>query len=127
MLIAVWGPHDLCDGETVIDAVRALLPPPPPGAPGPLALAADGALAGLLDAAGFETLVVADVATPYEYADEPTYLRAWASPGPCVLAVRQAGQEAFDRAILDASSPFRREDGSYRLDNIFRFAVARVL
>ena len=54
-----------------------------------------------------------------------TYLRAWAAPGPCVMAVRHAGQEAFDNAILDASSPFRQDDGSYRLDNIFRFAVAR--
>ena len=34
-------------------------------------------------------------------------------------------QQAFDKAILDASSPFRRDDGSYQLDNIFRFAVAR--
>ena len=98
---------------------------PPPGAPGPFVLSEDGALAALLATAGFDTLLVADVSTPYEYVDEPTYLRAWAAPGPCVMAVRHAGQDAFDKAILDASAPFRRSDGSYRLDNIFRFAVAR--
>jgi hypothetical protein len=70
-------------------------------------------------------MIVADVSTPYEFADEPTYLRAWASHGPCVMAVRQVGQETFDKAILDVSAPFRRDDGSYRLDNIFRFAVGR--
>jgi SAM-dependent methyltransferase len=125
VLMAVWGPPEQCDGETVIDAVRALLPPPPPGAPGPFVLSEEGALAALLADAGFDTLIVADVSTPYEFADERTYLRAWASPGPCVMAVRQVGQEAFDEAILAVSTPFRREDGSYRLDNIFRFAVAR--
>ena len=81
----------------MIDAVRALLPPPPPGPPGPFALAADGALAALLDAAGFETLVVADVSTPYEYPDESTYLRAWAAPGPCVMAVRHAASGVRQR------------------------------
>ncbi|MDX6476337.1 MAG: hypothetical protein QOH95_1848 [Gaiellaceae bacterium] len=125
VLMAVWGRPEQCDGETVIDAVRALLPPPPPGAPGPFVLSEDGALAELLSAAGFDTLLVADVATPYEYTDESTYLRAWSAPGPCVMAIRQVGQEAFDKAILDASAPFRRDDGSYRLENIFRFAVAR--
>jgi SAM-dependent methyltransferase len=125
LLMAVWGRPEQCDGETVLDAVRPLLPPPPPGAPGPFALSEDGALAALLEAAGFETLIVADVSTPFEYADESTYLRAWAAPGPCVMAARQAGQEAFDKAVVDAGAPFRRADGSYRLDNIFRFAVAR--
>jgi SAM-dependent methyltransferase len=125
VLMAIWGRPEQCDGETVIDGVRALLPPPPPGAPGPLALSEEGALATLLDEAGFETLLVADVSTPFEWADEPTYLRAWAAPGPCVMAVRHVGREAFDEAILAASVPFRRDDGSYRLNNIFRFAVGR--
>jgi SAM-dependent methyltransferase len=125
VLMAVWGKPEHCDGETVIDGVRALLPPPPPGAPGPLALSEEGVLAALLGEAGFETLLVADVSTPLEWPDEPTYLRAWAAPGPCVMAVRHVGRERFDEAILAVSAPFRRDDGSYRLKNIFRFAVGR--
>jgi SAM-dependent methyltransferase len=126
VLMAVWGRPEQCDGEVVLDAVRALLPSPPPGAPGPLALSEDGALAELLDAAGFEQLIVADVPTRLEYSSESNYVSAWASAGPCVMAARLAGQETLDKAILNAGTPFRRNDGSYRLDNIFRFAVARV-
>ncbi len=125
VLMAVWGRPEQCNGEIVLNAVRRLLPPPPPGAPGPLALSEEGALAALLATAGLETLVVADVATPYEHADEADFLRAWEAPGPCVMAIRHAGKAAFDRAILEAAEPFRLEDGSYRFDNVFRFAVAR--
>jgi SAM-dependent methyltransferase len=126
VLILVWGPPEQCEGEIVLQAVRALLPPPPPGAPGPFALSEEGALAALLVSAGFETLIVADVPTSYEHANEAAYLRAWRSPGPCIMAIQEAGQDAFDTAILEAGAPFRRADGSYRLNNIFRFAVARV-
>ena len=41
------------------------------------------------------------------------------------MAVRHVAQDAFNNAILDAASRFRRDDSSYRLDNIFHFAVAR--
>ncbi|HST25542.1 MAG TPA: class I SAM-dependent methyltransferase [Gaiellaceae bacterium] len=125
VLMLVWGPPERCEGEIVLQAVRALLPPPPPGAPGPFALSEEGALAALLESTGFKTLIVADVPTAYEHADEAAYLRAWHSPGPCVMAIRQAGVQAFDNAIIDAGAPFRREDGSYRLNNVFRFAVAQ--
>jgi ubiquinone/menaquinone biosynthesis C-methylase UbiE len=125
VLMLVWGPPELCEGEIVLEAVRELLPPPPPGAPGPFALSEEGALAALLESAGFKTLIVADVPTAYEHADEVAYLRAWRSPGPCVMAIQQAGQTAFDTAVLEAGARFRQDDGSYRLNNIFRFAVAR--
>jgi len=71
-------------------------------------------------------LVVADVATPLEYEDQPTYVRALGSAGPCVMIARQVGQKTFDETLVAAAAPYRRDDGSYRLDNIFRFAVARV-
>ena len=126
VLMLVWGPPEQCEGEIVLQAVRTLLPPPPSGAPGPFALSEEGALAALLESTGFKTIIVADVPMAYEHVDESSYLRAWQSPGPCVMAIRQVGRETFDQAILDAGAPFRREDGSYRLQNVFRFAVARV-
>ena len=126
LLMAIWGPAEQCEGAAVLGAVVALLPPPPPGAPGPFALAEEGALAALLSEAGFETLVVADVATPLEYEDEATYLRGFGAAGPCVMAARLVGRERFDETILAAAAPFRLDDGSYRLDNVFRFAVACV-
>ena len=126
VLVAIWGRAEQCDLAAVLGAVGALMPPPPPGTPGPFALAEEGALSGLVEIAGFETLVVAEVATPIEYPDQETYVRAMGSAGPCVLAARIAGRDKVDEALVTAAEPFRHGDGSYRFDNVFRFAVARV-
>jgi len=42
-----------------------------------------------------------------------------------VQAARLVGRELFDETLVAAAAPFHREDDSLRLDNIFRFAVAR--
>jgi SAM-dependent methyltransferase len=126
VLVAIWGRAEQCDLAAVLGAIGALMPPPPPGTPGPFALAEEGALSGLVESAGFETLVVADVATPIEYPDQETYVRAMGSAGPCVLAARIAGRDKVDEAFVTAAKPFRHGDGSYRFDNVFRFAMARV-
>jgi SAM-dependent methyltransferase len=126
LLMAIWGRPEQCDGAAVLAEVGKLLPPPPPGAPGPFALSEEDALATLIEAAGFETTLVTDVSTPLQYPDEETYVRAMGSAGPCVLAGRLSGEEALRDALLTGAAPFRRADGSYRLDNIFRFAIGAV-
>ncbi|HEV3403670.1 MAG TPA: hypothetical protein VG073_05240 [Gaiellaceae bacterium] len=40
-------------------------------------------------------------------------------------AARLVGRELFDETLVAAAAPLRREDGSLRLDNFFRFAGAR--
>jgi SAM-dependent methyltransferase len=127
VLVAVWGRAEQCEAASVLGAVGKLLPPPPPGAPGPFALAEAGALSSLVEAAGFETLVVADVSTPLEYPDEETWLRGFGSAGPCAFAARLAGLDVLRKTLHDAGAPFRRADGSYRLENVFRFATARAV
>ncbi len=125
LLIVVWGRAEQCDLAMVLGALMSLMPPPPPGTPGPFALAEEGALWGLVERAGFEPLVVADVSTPFEYPDEETYLRGFASAGPCEMIARNAGADALNRTILEAGAPFCNDDGSYHFDNVFRFAVGR--
>src|SRR5205814_1806979 len=44
VVIAVWGKPEQCELADYLAALGALLPPPPPGAPGPWALSEDGAL-----------------------------------------------------------------------------------
>ncbi|MFN2629437.1 MAG: class I SAM-dependent methyltransferase [Gaiellaceae bacterium] len=124
VLVAIWGRAEQCDCADVLGAVGALMPPP--GTPGPFALAAEGALSELVESAGFATLAIADVATPIEYPDQETYVRAMGSAGPCVLAARIAGRATVDDALVAAAEPFQGDDGSYRFANVFRFAVARV-
>ena len=42
--VMVWGPADECDLALHLREIGSLLPPPPPGAPGPFALSEPGAL-----------------------------------------------------------------------------------
>ena len=68
-VFAVWGPPAANPWlSALLDAIGAQLgaPVPPPGMPGPFALSEDGALAGVLAAAGFHDIEVRDVAVPMQ-------------------------------------------------------------
>jgi SAM-dependent methyltransferase len=122
--VMVWGPSEECELAPHLAAVGALLPPPP-GAPGPFRLSEPGALRRLVEEAGFAVAVVADAAAAFVYPDEPTALRGLLSAGPCVKAVAHSGEEAVRDAVLGSIAPYRRDDGSYAFDNVWRFAIAR--
>jgi SAM-dependent methyltransferase len=124
LIAATWAPPELCQLAGHIAAVGRLLPAPPAGAPGPFALSGDGALAGLLARAGLEPGETRDVICRFDYANDDEALRALISAGPCVRAMRHAGEEATSRALLESVAPFRQPDGGYRISNAFRFTVA---
>lgn len=124
LVAATWAPPEMCDLAGHIAAVGRLLPPPPPGAPGPFALSGEGALAALLAAAGFEPQATHDVVCRFDYASDDEALRAMISAGPCVRAARHAGEEATRTALLESVAPYRQPDGSYRIANAFRFTLA---
>jgi SAM-dependent methyltransferase len=124
LVAAVWSPPDLCDLAGYLAAVGRLLPPPPPGAPGPFALSQDGMLSSLLARAGLEPGETRDVTCRFDYPDDDDAVRGLISSGPVVRAVRHAGEEATSAAVLESLAPFRQADGSYRIANAFRFTVA---
>lgn len=121
--VTVWGPSEQCDLAPYLAAVGSVLPPPPPGAPGPFRLSEPG-LSRLVEDAGFEVAVVADAAAAFVYPDEPTALRGLLSAGPCVKAMAHAGEDAVRDAVLESIAPYHRGDGSYAFDNLWRFAIA---
>jgi SAM-dependent methyltransferase len=123
--MGVWGPQEECEIAAHLAAVKSLLPPPPEGAPGPFACSQPGFLRGLLADIGLSVEVIADIAGPFEYADEETARRALLSSGPCVGAARVVGEERLAEAIMESMAPYRRPDGSYRTENTWRVAVGR--
>ncbi len=80
--------------------------------------ALSGASSPLLDlepavrAAGLSLETVADVATPYETPDLATF----------VTALREAS--GIEGDVEGVAAPYRRDDGSYRFENTFRYVVA---
>jgi SAM-dependent methyltransferase len=125
VFIATWGAPEDCEAAGYLRAVGALVPPPPPGAPGPFALSLPGALERFAVEAGFTPGEHANVECVWSYADLDTALRGLLSTGPAVRALRQVGEERVRRAVTEAIAPFRTARGGYRIENTFRYLVAR--
>jgi hypothetical protein len=123
--ITTWGAVEQCEMRAVLGAIGSLLPPPPPGAGGPFALAAPGALEQLAEGAGLVAERAIDVPTPYAHADVETATRAHLASGPARRAIEHAGLDATRDAIFRACEGARTEDGSVRFDNVFKVVIAR--
>lgn len=119
LAVSVWGRDGACDYTDVMDAIytAADLPKRDPYFP----LGREGALGELLGAADFEVGESGTVSCPFVYPDEEAYVAAQAANGPAQGVIAQIGQEAFDEAITEAGEPYRRDDGSYRLENEYRY------
>jgi SAM-dependent methyltransferase len=124
VVVMTWGPPEGMPAAAIVGALRPLLPPPPPGAPGPFALSDETALRALAQDAGLSPLEVIDVDSPFQYRDLETALRGLGSSGVAMRAIGQSGEEAVNDAHARALAPFRQGDGSYRIGAVFRCLVA---
>jgi SAM-dependent methyltransferase len=122
--ILTWGQPEHCEAAALIKALGSLLPPPPPGAPGPFALSAPGALEDLVRKAGLTPGRAAEFSTRWDYPDRETMLRAHLSSGPAAKAIKSVGQERVAAAASDAIAPFRTAAGGYMLENSWRYLLA---
>jgi SAM-dependent methyltransferase len=123
--IATWGRPEQCEAAGYVKAVGALLPPPPPGAPGPFALSEEGAIEEFAARGGLSPGERHEVLCVWAFPDEETLLRGFKSTGFAVRAIERAGEETVTEAILAAARPYRTSDGGYRLENVFTYLVAR--
>ncbi len=123
--ITTWGPPEGMQAASLVAALKPLLPAPPPGAPGPFALSNEAALRGFAEAAGLQPESVFDVESTWTYASLEDALRGLASSGVAARARDSSSEEAVDRAHKEALGAFRRPDGSYRIQAVFRSLIAR--
>jgi SAM-dependent methyltransferase len=119
-----WGIAEDCEHAATFAAVMACVPPPPPGAEGPFALAEPGKIEALLEQAGLTPRASGNVSCPFEYPDDETAWKAISSPGPMIGAIRYAGEERIKKAILDSLVPYKTGNGGYRQENSFRYVIA---
>jgi len=125
IIIAVWGLPESCQAAGHLKALGSLMPPPPPGAPGPFALSDETKLKALAGEAGLTPGAIVDVACPWVYPDIETALRGMLSAGPAERAIRASSLERAREAIAVAIEGYRTQSGGYRLNNTFRYLVAR--
>jgi SAM-dependent methyltransferase len=122
--VATWGREDQCEARSILLAQGALLPPPPPGAPGPFALSEPGALEVFVERAGLRAGEPHDVETVWRYADVETAMRGLKGAGPVTAAIDAAGEERVDEVLRESLAPFTQDGGRVVVRNVFRYAVA---
>ena len=124
VVVATWGKPERVEAAQYVAAVRSLLPPAPPGASGPFALSADGALEAFARDAGLTPRGVEEVECPFEYPDLGTALRGLLSAGPAVRAIQGSGEDRVRDVVVRALAPYRLLSGGYRLENSVLMMVA---
>ncbi|MDE3091214.1 MAG: class I SAM-dependent methyltransferase [Chloroflexota bacterium] len=124
VVAATWGKPQDCEAAAYVAALGSLMPPPPPGAPGPFALSEEGALAALVKQAGLTPIYSDDVECIWDYPDPETALKGLLSSGPASKAIQASGEQKVREAVANAIAPFEQASGSYRLKNQFRYVIA---
>ena len=125
VVVMTWGNPENMEAASLVLALKPLLPPPPPDAPGPFALSNETSLRAFASAAGLESLEIFDVDSPWRYPDLTTALRGLRSSGVAARAMENASSEAVDTAHGKALEPFLQADGSYVVGASFRCLIAQ--
>lgn len=124
ILALVWSPAEMCELAPHLQSLSALMPPPPPGAPGPFALCGRDALGEFFATAELELDHITDVACTFAYPDTATAVAALSSAGPVVRIAEHAGWDTVQADIEDFLARHVRPDGTYAIQNPFRYAIS---
>ena len=116
--VCAWAERERCEVD-VVEAKLRELGGEPAGAPfGPR-------LEAVAREAGLTVTTVAEVAVPYEVADQMELEDAFLLDARGYGAIDAVGEAGSRAAITAAAAPFRRGDGSYRFENVFRYIIGR--
>lgn len=123
LVLGIWGKEEDCDAAEVLKAVGKLLPPPPPGTPGPFALSEDGKVEAICNSVGLKVIHKETVFCPWQYTGIADLHAAFMCTGPCVKAAQLVGEEKVKQAITESAEAFNLADGVYYMRNHFTFFI----
>ena len=125
VVVQVWGAHERCSLEAMKEIARPFFPPRPPDAPPDPDLSRPGALEALAIEAGLRPESVFETSWAYTYPDDETLARALVAPAGIAVVVGPEREGAIKAAIVEGLAEYRTDEGSYRLDNEYRYLIAR--
>lgn len=124
LVAMIWGEKEDCEATTYLKAIGSLLPPPPPGAPGPFALTENHLLETILEEMGLKVLVSSDEESIWDYPDVETAMKGLLSAGPAAKAIENSGYEKSYQTTMESAKPFIKSDGHVVYKNKFRVVIA---
>ena len=119
LVIGVWDKPEMNDATLVLKAIGSLLPPPPPGTPGPFALSEDGRIETACKQTGLRAIYKTTVPCPFVYASLDEAIKSFMGTGPAAAAMNHNRKDIVENTIADALSTFRLTDGIHFLQNQF--------
>lgn len=124
LVAGVWGSASECEALKVLASIASLLPEPPAGSPGPLALSAKGKMEKLLTAAGFKMLEKGTAECHWNFSSLDEALKGILSAGPSAEAIRYAGKEKVKDQLIRTLEAFNIYEEIYVLENVFHYFIA---
>ena len=124
LVIAIWDKPGFSDATTVLKAIGTLLPPPPPGTPGPFALSEDGKIENTLKRNGLNLEFKTTVNCPFLYANLSDGIKSFMGTGPAAAAMDNNSKKTVEDIIAKALQPYQLPDDLYFLQNQFLVFIA---
>jgi ubiquinone/menaquinone biosynthesis C-methylase UbiE len=124
LVVMIWGDKADCEAASYLKAVGSLLPPPPPGAPGPFALTENHLLETILEEMGLKILASVDEDSIWDYPDTETAMKGLLSAGPAAKAIENSGYEKAYQTTVEAAKPYIKSNGRVVYKNKFRVVIA---
>lgn len=124
VVLAGWGPPERCSASRVLTVAARLAEPRAATGPAALLSGRDD-LENLARGAGLRPDGSGRVSCPFGYPDLASAVRGLQSTGLFDAAVEATDQQQVDKEIAEALHPYRRQDGTIRMENVFRYVIAR--
>jgi SAM-dependent methyltransferase len=124
LVIGIWDKPEWSEATTVLKAISSLLPPPPPGTPGPFALSEDGAIEAILQKVGLNLVYKTTIGCPILYHNLSEGIKSFMGTGPAAAACNYADEITVREVIAEAIQAFHVADDFYHLQNQFLLFIA---
>lgn len=124
LVLGIWDKPEYSDATHVLKSIGTLLPPPPPGTPGPFALSEDGRIESSFKNAGLRLTYKTAVQCPFLYASVTDGIKSFMGTGPAAAAMNTNSRQLVEKTIENALQPFNIADGMYFLQNQFLVFIA---
>lgn len=124
LVLGIWAKPELSDATFVLKSIGALLPPPPPGTPGPFALTEDGRIESSLTKLGLKLTYKTTVPCPFSFVSLSDGVKAFMGTGPAAAALNSNSKEAVETVIENSLKPFNTTEDFHFLQNHFLLFIA---
>lgn len=124
LVVVIWDKPENSDATSILKAISTLLPPPPPGTPGPFALSEDGKVESILEGIGVKLTYKTTVACPMLFHSAADAVKSFMGTGPAAAALNNNDRMAVEKTIAKAFAQFRLTEGLHFLQNKFLLFIA---